>query len=322
MASGVTELDAEARAVVEVIEREFRCFWLGDVEAYRACHVQAPYACRWGYWQGGGIMARRGADQLMRLAIAYMQECAPVPEFVLGAGLSNLTVRVTAEMAWATFERGYFPVPRLEGRGPNCPIHEVRILERHDSEWKIAFLGVLDPFIGEESTVRVSADGTITWWSERAAAQLADDDDFIVRGGRLRLRHRNLDGRLRAAIAWAAEHDDFIMSRKGAVPIVIDTNRARVCWVIADGDITFVMLDDPRPVSTRIAHAARIYGLSDAQLRVAQAVAEGVSLPDFAQSAGITVNTARTHLQRIFDKVGTRTQAGLVHALLSIQPPR
>jgi DNA-binding CsgD family transcriptional regulator len=37
--------------------------------------------------------------------------------------------------------------------------------------------------------------------------------------------------------------------------------------------------------------------------------------------AGVTLNTARTHLRRLFDKTGVRTQAALVRALLAITPP-
>jgi DNA-binding CsgD family transcriptional regulator len=36
---------------------------------------------------------------------------------------------------------------------------------------------------------------------------------------------------------------------------------------------------------------------------------------------GITANTARTHLDRIFDKTGVRTQPALVRALLSVAAP-
>ena len=64
-----------------------------------------------------------------------------------------------------------------------------------------------------------------------------------------------------------------------------------------------------------------IYGLSPAQQRVAALVAEGLSLAEIATRMAITANTARTHLNRIFEKTGVRTQTALVRVLLSAVTP-
>jgi DNA-binding CsgD family transcriptional regulator len=50
-------------------------------------------------------------------------------------------------------------------------------------------------------------------------------------------------------------------------------------------------------------------------------VAEGLSLVDISARMGITANTARTHLNRIFDKTGVRTQPALVRVLLTAMAP-
>ena len=50
-------------------------------------------------------------------------------------------------------------------------------------------------------------------------------------------------------------------------------------------------------------------------------VADGLSLTQVADRMGITANTARTHLKRVFDKVGVRTQPALVRVLLSAAAP-
>jgi DNA-binding CsgD family transcriptional regulator len=67
--------------------------------------------------------------------------------------------------------------------------------------------------------------------------------------------------------------------------------------------------------------AAAIYGLSPTQKQLAALVAEGVTLPEIARRLRIRTSTARTHLQRIFDKTGVRTQPALVRVMLSVVPP-
>jgi DNA-binding CsgD family transcriptional regulator len=42
---------------------------------------------------------------------------------------------------------------------------------------------------------------------------------------------------------------------------------------------------------------------------------------EIAAMLGITANTARTHLDRIYDKTGVRTQPALVRALFSVAAP-
>jgi DNA-binding CsgD family transcriptional regulator len=61
---------------------------------------------------------------------------------------------------------------------------------------------------------------------------------------------------------------------------------------------------------------ARLYDLTPAEARVACAIAMFNSLPVAAEHLGIAVTTARTHLQRVFDKTGARSQVELVHLIL------
>lgn len=66
---------------------------------------------------------------------------------------------------------------------------------------------------------------------------------------------------------------------------------------------------------------AMIYGLSPARQRVGALVAEALNLAQIAERMSITANTARTHLDRIFQKTGVRTQTALVRVLLSAVSP-
>ena len=61
-----------------------------------------------------------------------------------------------------------------------------------------------------------------------------------------------------------------------------------------------------------------IFDLSEAQSRLAGQILDGRSLPEAAAELGISVNTARTHLQRIYAKAGVNSQPALVRVLLSV----
>jgi DNA-binding CsgD family transcriptional regulator len=62
---------------------------------------------------------------------------------------------------------------------------------------------------------------------------------------------------------------------------------------------------------------AQIYGLTRAESCLAEHLIQGESLVDAAERLGVSHNTARTHLQRIYGKTDTRHQADLVRLLLN-----
>ncbi len=78
-----------------------------------------------------------------------------------------------------------------------------------------------------------------------------------------------------------------------------------------------VFVSDPeRAQETPQQILARLYRLTPAEARLAQAVMAGEGLPRVAEGLGISITTARSHLKRLFDKTGTRRQAELVALLL------
>lgn len=64
--------------------------------------------------------------------------------------------------------------------------------------------------------------------------------------------------------------------------------------------------------------AQAVYGLSDGQARLARQIADGKGAKEAAEALGISVNTARTHLSRLYDKTEAHAQTALVRLLLSV----
>ncbi len=88
------------------------------------------------------------------------------------------------------------------------------------------------------------------------------------------------------------------------------------CSVAARPAVALVVVIDPEDGAGAPDAALRaLYKLTVAEMRVAQEVADRDGLPAVAEALGISLSTVRTHLQRVFEKTGTRRQAELVRLL-------
>jgi DNA-binding CsgD family transcriptional regulator len=309
--------------IVELIHRNRIAIWTGDFDTWETCFVHAPYTTRWGWWPSGGIFVRQGWEELRR----RIRQGGPPPrdDNAYDTKVTNLKLRIYGDMAWATFIQEYPSYYRPGHIGPGI-VHEVRVFERHEGVWKIAFLGFLDGNSGPQGirSVRLDVDGRIMWTSPAAGEALEDSDDLAVRNGYLRFRDHRLDGKLQDALKWIVAQDIGLMSTQATRPIVVDAGPEeppRIYWVMLDAGMLFLTFGDNRVSEERLAFAAAVYGLSEAQTRVAALIAEGLALTEVAERLSISPHTARTHLQRIFDKTGVRTQPALVRVLLSAVAP-
>jgi DNA-binding CsgD family transcriptional regulator/PAS domain-containing protein len=64
-----------------------------------------------------------------------------------------------------------------------------------------------------------------------------------------------------------------------------------------------------------------IFALTQAEARLAAAVFDGLSLPEAAERFGVSVNTVRFQLARVFDKTGVTRQAELVKLMMRLAGP-
>jgi DNA-binding CsgD family transcriptional regulator len=81
----------------------------------------------------------------------------------------------------------------------------------------------------------------------------------------------------------------------------------------------FVFVVDPESRVNSIAGILRrTYNVTPAEARLAEILAEGRDLQDACEQLGILRTTARTHLQRLFEKLGVKRQAELVAVLVRL----
>jgi DNA-binding CsgD family transcriptional regulator len=59
-----------------------------------------------------------------------------------------------------------------------------------------------------------------------------------------------------------------------------------------------------------------LYTLTAVEARLATRLSQGQSVEEAAAEMGVTVNTARAYLKRIYSKIGVRRQSDLIRRLL------
>lgn len=321
--------EAEDRAaILEIIHRNRIAVWMHDFEAYQSCFAREPYLIRWNASNADGIFVREGWDSIA----GRVKQLFTKTDWVSRANaydtrVEKLNLRILGDTAWATFEQHYPGQPDGNPRLYANVTREVRFFERQDGDWRIVFFGIMDLEGGvtnRDALIVLAPDGTVTWQSETATDLLAEDDDLVIRNGRVRIRDSRTNQALQAAIRWAILRDDELLPRRGAVPVLLDAGEGlpiKIYWVIAEGGRVVLSMGGSGVGADRLEVAAKVFGLSPAQTRIAGLVTEGLSLPEIADRMEITANTARTHLNRIYEKTGVRTQPALVRVLLTAVSP-
>ncbi|TBY05402.1 helix-turn-helix transcriptional regulator [Rhizobium laguerreae] len=91
-------------------------------------------------------------------------------------------------------------------------------------------------------------------------------------------------------------------------------------WDAVDsGARVLIHIVDPEAKTRRQAQQLQhIFGLTEAETRVAALVGSGMNLPEIARVLGISSNTVKTHTGRCFGKTGVRCQAALARLIASI----
>jgi DNA-binding CsgD family transcriptional regulator len=83
------------------------------------------------------------------------------------------------------------------------------------------------------------------------------------------------------------------------------------------GPIAAIFVTDPDlPLQSNEQHLRELYALTAGEARLASCLLEGKSVEEAAAAIGITVNTARAYLKRIYNKTGVRRQPELMRLLL------
>jgi DNA-binding CsgD family transcriptional regulator len=315
--------EAAKAAIIQLMEDETVAFLARDYEAWAKYWVHEPYVRFLAFTGPGGVIQRTGWEEYSARMKRYMA-AYPTPSTVK-LHREAMNIRVGKDMAWATFDQVSSGGSGAEGDLPERT-HEVWAMEKRAEGWKIACLCVVVQSLEHiaDALIRVDRDAAVAWMNSAAEQELRALRSIAVRAGRLRAADRAVDQRLQAAIRWAGSLGDHVWTRHGTLPVVVDGGEgepANVCWVIAHNSEIFVAINNRRMTEDRLTAAAAVYGITPAQVRLAGLIIAGHDLVVAAERLGVSVNTTRTQLQRMFEKTGVRSQSALVRALLSVAAP-
>lgn len=132
--------------------------------------------------------------------------------------------------------------------------------------------------------------------------------------GRLHARCRRDMSRLETAMtqAQAGGYATVVLgeARLGVEVVRAAPNAVEQCLIL--------LRDPSKERAAQIVDVTRNFGLTKAEQGLLDILAQGASLPDAAQMLGVARSTARTHLQRLFDKTGKRRQVDLLRMVASL----
>ncbi len=316
-------------AIVAVINEQRIAYWMRDYDAWQRCFRHQPYLTRWGWWRQGGIFEQHGWDEISeRFKRELAEYPTPNPANAYDTRIENLNLRIVGNLAWATFNQRC-PEPDLAGRhgrrrGAHVT-HELRILDRDSDGWRVVLNSFMDSSDDlSDQTLILDRSCRVIDASEAALASISKDDDLVIRNGTLHARNHRADQSIQQAARRVSGADGTYLPLHVALPIVVDSgdeHPARVWWVAAEeGRIRF-SFGALTVAEDRLDMAAYIFNLSPSQKRLAGLLVEGLALPQVAERLGVTHNTARTHLKRVYEKTGVHTQTALIRVLLSTTSP-
>ena len=269
-----------------------------------------------------GVVQINGISCLRSHFISHFQNLNPLDLETREIIRKNWQIVVRENMAWVTFDQCAATKTATHMFGQQ---KHTRILEKLANGWKIAsstgVLSRLDYY--DYAKIHVDGSSKILNASKESQEVVTKHAALQVSGGRLSAILQKDRFRIRHAIKNAQKDRESGIARL-PVPLIFGEDSgsdSSLCWVaILDMKIV-VLLDDAKLIETTIDQAGQIYGLSTMQTRVAEEIAKGKELNSIADTLKVSTNTVRTHIKRMFDRVGVNNQKALLKRLLSAHAP-
>jgi len=170
----------------------------------------------------------------------------------------------------------------------------------------------------------VAADGEVLFANQTAEVLLAEADGIRTEKSKVRASAAADTAPFHRLIAAAAERSDVaggVMTIRRPVPrrplsVLVAPLTIESAWFVAGRPAAIVFVADPDSApSTAQDELRHLYRLTPAEAALAIAISRGAGLQAVADELQISLTTARTHLQHVFEKTETRRQAELVRLI-------
>jgi DNA-binding CsgD family transcriptional regulator len=166
----------------------------------------------------------------------------------------------------------------------------------------------------------------------------ASAERFLESGGSLREINGRLtiaDGTTRrafeAALSAASRGDPGIGAQGVGIPLFSDQGYPAVCYMLpingsaarsarGAASVALFISTHAHAAPAPAAVVATIFGLTSAEARFACALQSSEALGVAADRLGISANTAKTHLKRVYEKTGTSRRSELHELIYGLSP--
>ena len=178
----------------------------------------------------------------------------------------------------------------------------------------------------------VSGEGKVLFLNGSAKAILGDADGIGSDGTGLRAADRQDSAALRRLIATAATVVTDFAATGGMLALQRPSGRRPLAvlvaplhvgpgWPVNRQSAAIVFVADPeRTPIVPERYLKHLYNLTPAEAAVAARILRGEGLQAVADDLRVSLETVRTHRQRVFEKTQTRRQAELVRLILGAHP--
>ncbi len=182
----------------------------------------------------------------------------------------------------------------------------------------------------EQCVIVIDKDCKVSFATERAEKRLRAKDGLqIDRNGVLRACSASddkrlselLSGILKPKIENIANYGGALQISRpdGSRPLQVRVTPFSAHSFLGTGTEAMAMIfvhDPDLQIETQESVLVQLYGLTKAEARLAAILAQGRSIDEACAILGVTQNTTRTHLKRIFSKTGTHRQSELVRLIV------
>lgn len=179
-------------------------------------------------------------------------------------------------------------------------------------------------------SVVLDAQGNVCSMNDHARELLQDAQVLAVRGGRLRCAD-GVDGRAlaRAVDLVLAAHRNRCRSQRGVGMQLGSSGKGGILDVVVRpfvGDhmlqsgeqpaaVVYISDDHRSGLCLDPVVLAAMYGLTPSESRIATQVARGMTLDETADALHVSINTVKTHLRRLYEKLDANRQPQVVARL-------
>jgi DNA-binding CsgD family transcriptional regulator len=231
-----------------------------------------------------------------------------------------------ARPGWPRRDRGRAGILLMRQRAPHLrQVSHVARRLKADADRHRSLERALDWLT--DGVALLTAEGTVVYANEGLRAIARRDDGIRLRKDAIEFSAAEPREKFHSAIAASAKlassARDFLVARPSGAEHYLVSVRPLTETASRRGEqksIAALFVHAPQGRSTAsIATLRELFGLTEAEAHLAQALQSGVALGDYAGARALSLNTVYTHLRRVREKTGCSRMAELIRKLDGLQ---